>query len=440
MKNQKIKRNKNPRLVVVYSLIDVFQKGYKPKECINRYGRYLNKKDRAMFQEILYGVLRNALYLEWILRQYLPKPEKTSKTTLYNLMAGLYQAIYMRVPDWAVVNETVDVEKHSGRKPSLVNGVLRNFLRSGHIPSPEGDFEERLAVLTSHPVWMIKRWSKRFGREETERLVRANNEIPPLVLRVNLLRYSRDYIMKDLLKKGIKAEHTKYSPAGLKILPPYDFRDIEGMIGKVFIQDEAAQLISYLLDVREGMRILDACAAPGGKTTHIAEITEDKATIVAVDLHPDRLKQLKENILKGGYRSIGIVQGDVNSITWQKGFDRILLDSPCSSLGVIRRNPDLKYRYKGPEEIERFKQKQLHLLLNVSNYLREGGILVYSVCSFEPEETKEVVDEFLHKRKDFYIIDRMDKFECFFDKDGYFFTFPHRDNMDGFFAVRLSRR
>jgi len=435
-----MKRNRNPRLLVVYSLIDVLQKGYKPKECINRYGRYLNKKDRAMFQEIFYGVLRNALYLEWILRRYLPKPEKTRKTTLYNLMAGLYQAIYMRVPDWAVVNETVDVEKHSGRNPSLVNAVLRNFLRSGHIPSPEGSFEERLAILTSHPIWLIKRWSKRFGLEEAERLAQSNNEIPPLVLRVNLLRYSRDYIMKDLLKKGIKAEYTKYSPAGLKILPPYDFRDIESMIGHVFVQDEAAQLISYLLDVREGMRILDACAAPGGKTTHIAEITGDKATIFAVDLNPDRLKILKDNILKGGYRSIGVVEGDVNSINWHKGFDRILLDSPCSSLGVIRRNPDLKYKYKGSDEIERFKQRQLHLLSNVSNYLCEGGILLYSVCSFEPEETTEVIDEFLHKRKDFYIIDRMDKFEHFFDKDGYFFTFPHRDNMDGFFAVRLSRR
>ncbi len=434
------KRRKNPRFLVVCSLTDVFQRHRKPKECINRYGRYLDRKDRALLQEIFYGVLRNAIYLEWILGRYLSRPGRTKKSTLYNLMAGLYQAIFMRVPDWAVVNETVKVERMCGRNPGLVNGVLRSFLRAGEVPVPDGDAEEALSVLTSHPLWLIRRWSRRFGLRETERLAKANNEIPPLVLRVNLLRHRREEILEILTDKGINAEYTPFSQAGIKIMPPYDFGDIEGMIGDVFIQDEASQMISCLLDAGKGMNILDACAAPGGKTTHIAELTGDEAAIVAVDVSRERLDRLRDNVLKGGYRSIGVVEADVRMMNWEGRLDRILLDSPCSSLGVIRRNPDLKYRYRGPEQLVRFQQRQLDLLLSVSRYLREGGLLVYSVCSFEPEETTEVISEFLHKKRDFYIINRMDRFGEFFTEEGFFYTFPQRDDMDGFFAVRLSRR
>ncbi len=429
----------NPRLQALYSLKDVLHGGKRPKDCIQRYGSVLDRRDRAMLQEILYGVLRNLYYLDWRLKHYLTKPDRLKKETLNNLRIGLYQALFMRVPDWAVVNETVKIEKSTGRNHRLVNAVLRNIIRDREEPPLPDDPVKRLCILYSHPEWLVRRWITRFGLSETEQLLKANNQIPHLTIRVNRLRRTREDIMKRLRQKGLDVCLTKHSDAGIKIKPPYDFQEIEAMIGDIFIQDEAAQMISILLQPKNGEKILDACAAPGGKSTHIAELTDDSAEIYAVDNSAYRIERMRQNIQKGGYRSIKVVEGDVMALKLRESFDRILLDSPCSSLGVIRRNPDLKYKYT-EDDLKGFHQRELNLLLSVSEFLRPGGLLLYSVCSIEPEETEDAVREFLHKRKDFYIIDREVGLEAFIDDRGFFWTLPHRDEMDGFFAVRLSKR
>jgi 16S rRNA (cytosine967-C5)-methyltransferase len=227
------------------------------------------------------------------------------------------------------------------------------------------------------------------------------------------------------------------------------FSAIADLRGKVFVQDEAAQVIGYLLDPREGNAILDACAAPGGKATHIAQITRNGSAITAVEEDEKRLKLLNDNIRSSGAHSVSAVRLDILDYRSVTPFDRILLDAPCSALGVIRRNPDVKYRHS-PEALRKFGIKQLEILNHVSSLLKRGGTMVYSVCSTEPEETRDVIAGFLNNKKDFYIIDTIldvtlpepftRNLQELFNEEGFMITYPHVHHVDGFFAVRLGRK
>jgi 16S rRNA (cytosine967-C5)-methyltransferase len=438
----------NPRFVALLILQEVLHQGKKPKDSIERRSGILELRDRALLQEMVYGTLRNLYYLDWYLHPYLKDPQRLKKTTLNNLRVGAYQIIFMRIPDWASVNETVEIEKMSGRNVSLVNAVLRSIVQNKTCPALPEEPIKRLSIVTSHPEWLVKRWIDQFGFHETQTLLRVHNEIPPLTLRVNSLKTDRDNIARRLKAKSIDCNYTDCSPVGLKIVSPYTFGDLKALLGDVYIQDEAAQLISFILQPEEGQLILDACAAPGGKTIHIAELTKDRAKIYAVDKSSGRLEKLKENVKRHDLRSVRIIRADLTRDSMEEKFHRILLDAPCSSLGVCRRNPDVKYKYQVNNNLKEFQERQLELLMRLSTSLLPDGILLYSVCSFEPEEGIEVVNRFLHKRKDYFIIKTysleqsllMKNLARFINSKGYFTTLPHRDGMDGFFAVMLSRR
>ncbi|NOZ24870.1 MAG: 16S rRNA (cytosine(967)-C(5))-methyltransferase RsmB [Nitrospirae bacterium] len=446
-------KKKNPRLLALRALEDILRRDRRPKDVLGSCGALLDSRDRAFLHELVYGVIRNMLYIDWCLSAYLKDPAGLKPSTLNNLRLGAYQALFMRVPDRAVVFETTEVEKAAGRNTALVNAVLRRFVTAKTSPPLPEDPAERLSVLTSHPRWLVSRWIGRFGLAEAEALARANNETPPLTLRVNILRTDRERVAGRLSAMGIAFGYTDISPVGIKIRGDYVFEEIEGMLGDVFIQDEAAQLITYLLQPRAGEAILDACAAPGGKTTHIAELTGDRARVYAVDSSAERMKMLEENVRRHGLGSVRTVCADMEEFRPPEGFHRILLDAPCSSLGVIRRNPDVRYRHS-PEALGRFHEKQVRMLTAAGRHLLPGGILLYSVCSTEPEEGEEVIRSFLHKEREFFIIDdaerspstpctdapAAERLKGLMNKEGYFRTYPHRHDMDGFFAVRLSRR
>ncbi|RMG70364.1 MAG: 16S rRNA (cytosine(967)-C(5))-methyltransferase RsmB, partial [Nitrospirae bacterium] len=223
-------------------------------------------RNRRFLKELISGVFRRRLYLEWILRGYLKKPSRIKPLTWFNLLTALYQIEFLHTPDYAVVNEAVEVEKCLGRNTSLVNGLLRNYLRSGSKPPLPEDEIKRMSILESHPEWLIKRWIDRFGPEMTRTLLRANNQEPPLTLRVNSLKTTREEMRKNLSAEGVECEYTKYSPLGLRIIHYSSFSQISRHVGNIYIQDEAAQLVTFLLRPERGQRILDACAAPGGKT------------------------------------------------------------------------------------------------------------------------------------------------------------------------------
>ncbi|OGW20754.1 MAG: 16S rRNA (cytosine(967)-C(5))-methyltransferase [Nitrospirae bacterium GWB2_47_37] len=431
------------RHIAVTALNKIFNKGIKPKEALDELSGDLDKRDRAFLMEIVYGVLRYRDYLDYMLKDFLKKPSGLLQNTLNNLRTAVYQLKYMRAPEWAVVNEAVNLERFSEGKRSLVNAVLRNFLRNkDQIEDPSKDNTvDYISITTSHPKWLVKKWIKRFGYDETLALAEANNKIPPVVLRVESEK-NREEILKEFAGKGIEAHSTEFSPVGIVLKEFPAALESELLTHKLFIQDEAAQLVTYLLNPQSGERVLDACAAPGGKTTHIAQMMKDSGEVTAVESEEKRLKQLEENVLRLGLKSIKIVHGDVKSLDMGR-FDKILLDAPCSSIGVIRRNPDVKYRHSA-KDLLRFGENQKSMLNAVSRLLKTGGVMVYSVCSTEPEEGENVVISFLQDNPDFSIIkgddDLMGPFEAS-DKDGHLFyrTFPHRHDMDGFFAVRLKK-
>ncbi len=445
-------KKKNPRLLALRALDEIWRKDKRPREVLDSYAATLDSRDMAFIQELVYGVIRNRLYIDRCLTAYLKDPSGLKHATLNNLRLGVYQAFFMRVPDRAIVFETTEVEKSAGRNAGLVNAVLRKVVTGNARPPLPEDPAERISIVTSHPVWLVKRWIERFGVTEAEALAEANNTIPPLTLRVNTLRTDREKVAARLSDMGMEFKYTDFSPVGIKIQGSYVFREIEGLLGDVFIQDEAAQLITFLLQPGEGQAILDACAAPGGKTTHIAELTRDRARVYAVENSAERLGILQENVRRQALGSVKMICSDIGEFRPPEGFHRILLDAPCSSLGVIRRNPDVRYKHS-PEVLRRFHEKQVEMLTTVSRHLLPNGILLYSVCSTEPEEGEDVIGSFLHKERDFFIIEDTEFLPSTYDKGpavdnlrelvndgGYFRTYPHRHDMDGFFAVRLSRK
>lgn len=432
------------RELALKALHEIWQGGTKPKDVLEDLSESLDKRDRAFLMELVYGVVRFRDTLDWALEDFLKKPSGLGQDTLNNLRLAAYQMLFMRVPHWAAVNEAVEMEKKKGR-PELVNAVLRNVLRNldsllERLRDTKADKTVKyIATLTSHPRWLIKRWVKRFGEDVTMELAEANNRIPPLTLRVNTLKGMKQQVINELSKIGIEGEPTTYSPVGIKLKGFHIYKEIFFLKGLIMVQDEASQLISYLLDPRPGERILDACAAPGGKATHIAQLMQDSGEVVAVEFDRKRMERLRENIGHLGLSSIKVVQTDILEYSAKEPFDRILLDAPCSALGVIRRNPDVKYRHK-PQDLLRFKANQINTLRHVSKFLKPGGIMVYSVCSTEPEEGEEVIKEFLKESGDFYIIDTALPFLKGLIKDGFLRTYPHMHDMDGFFGVRLCRK
>jgi 16S rRNA (cytosine967-C5)-methyltransferase len=356
----------------------------------------------------------------------------------------------MRVPDWAVVNESVEIEKNKSlrnapdRKGPLVNAVLRNVLRQKEkfvFPLKLEDPVESIAINTSHPKWLIKRWIERFGKDDALLLARANNEVQPFSIRANTLRTSREELLENLADNGVAGEPTEFSPDGIMLKEMHTFADLNFVRGLFAVQDEASQLITYLLDPKPDERVLDTCAAPGGKTSHIAQCMQDKGSIIAVEKDTKRIFSLEENLNSLGIGSVEIKNADISSLkdTDIGKFDKILVDAPCSSIGVIRKNPDVKYKHT-EADLSNNRTKQAGLLKTASGFLAETGTLVYSVCSTEPEEGEQVVLEFLKRATDFRIIeDAKQEFLHPFMKSGFFRTYPHKHNMDGFFGVALCR-
>lgn len=433
----------------------------KPKDALDELAPAGDRRERAFLMELVYGVLRYRDYLDWMLRDFIRKPSGLSPDTLNNLRLAVYQIQYLRVPDWAVVNEAVEVEKLCRGRVSVVNAILRSFLRrKDALPlPPEDDPVSFISITTSHPRWLVKRWMKRFGYDEALHLARANNEIPPVTLRIDE-GADRERALLLLRGKEMHARPTRFSPAGVVVEAPLSFEELRETLPFPFsIQDEASQLISYLLNPSPGQRVLDACAAPGGKSTHMAKMMRDSGEVVAVEAEERRIRSIGENVARLGLQSIRIIHGDAKDTEGiaravcggEPGssggdgclFDRILLDAPCSSLGVIRRNPDIKYRHAA-KDLLRLRENQGTLLRSAARLLAPGGIMVYSVCSTEPEEGEEVVSAFLHDARNFSIIRGdygfLEEFESEDAGKVFYRTFPHKHGMDGFFAARLKKK
>jgi 16S rRNA (cytosine967-C5)-methyltransferase len=407
-----------------------------------------NPADRGLLTELVYGTLRMRGRLDWIIGELYRGSAAELETTVMNILrTGLYQLRFTdRIPPFAAVNEAVGIARDlAPAATGLVNAILRNSLRKGGaIPWPEmaKNPEKTIAVLHSHPPWLVRRLLASYGVEETIAICRANNTIPPLALRVNSLKASREQTIAALLKEGINAEEALFSPDGITLTAPAAalrkspcYRE-----GRVRIQDEASQLVARLIAPESGERLLDLCAGSGGKTLHLAALMENQGSITALDLQPERLRMLREEAGRLGVTIVETRTGDAAALveSFRETFDRVLLDAPCSGLGTLRRNPEIRWRI-APADINRCMELQNLLLAQAAEYVRPGGRLVYSVCTVTPEENEVVIGKFLKRRVDFNLISPGTLPLAIIDAERFLRSAPHLHGMDGFFGATLIR-
>lgn len=439
---------------------DVLARAEKSQSFVNillddRFKRYRHilPTERALITEMVYGILRNQQLIDLVLAHFSKvKPEKMERRTLLALRLGIYQIAFMqKIPEPLAVNESVSLVRPPSRP--LVNAVLRTICRRKKYLANLVDellssypTAQKLAIKYSHPGWLVEKWIKEFGQEFVEKWLQKNNEPAPLYARVNTLKIKRDELLKMLQDEGVNAKPCERlaecilienaSSLGLNKLTKR---------GLFVIQDLASQLVSYFVDPKPDEKILDACAAPGTKTTHIAQLAKDEAKIVATDINSSKLKLLSDSAIRLGIKSITIAQSDLTSqIPFdENSFDKVLVDAPCANLGLLRRHPEIRTKRK-PIDITEIAKLQLTMLNSVAKLVRAGGFLIYSVCSISSEENEGVITNFLNDNPNYEVAEPPDIVKRFFSdaigNDLSTRTFPHTHNCDGFFIVRMRRK
>ncbi len=411
----------------------------------------LTPVDRSFITELVYGTLRWRGRIDWVIGQFSKIPiEKLDSRILNIIRLGVYQLLFLdRVPSFAAVNESVKLAELCGHKgkAGFVNANLRAIERGWHrirYPDIDEDPELHISVVHSHPIWMVKRWIRHFGVEDTIDLCMGNNEVPPLTLRTNTLKVSRQELLDELRKDLGEISPTIYSTEGITIRGASDITALPSFDRGWFqVQDEAAQLISHLLNPMPGQRVLDACAAPGGKTTHLAQLMENRGDIYALDINAHRLSLLQENCRRLGVTNVKVSKKDASRpLGFTKKFHRILVDAPCSGMGVLRRNPDSKWNKK-ERDIDQLRDLQLSILNNLADYLTDQGILLYVTCTISPEENEGVVTSFMDGHREFVLESISEVIlngcDSLLDDKGFFHPYPYLHNMDGLFAARLKK-
>jgi 16S rRNA (cytosine967-C5)-methyltransferase len=409
----------------------------------------LNRPDRALVQELVLGVLRWRKTLDYFIERYGERPvEGLDLPVLMALRLGIYQLRYLsRIPASAAVNESVNLVRRArlAGAAGLVNAVLRRAARS-LADAPGADITnplERLAVEVSHPPWMLERWSNAFGSVEAASLALANNQAPRVAFRINTLLSESGPVMAELQERGVSSRPSVIAPGAFVAEQGAALGSTDAARqGRIYIQDEASQIVSLALKVERGHRVLDLCAAPGSKASHIAALAAGNAMIVACDLHVHRLATLGSICKKLGAGCIYAVAldgtRDLPFLAPVAKFDRVLVDAPCTGTGTLRENPEIKWRLR-PDDVNRIARTQFELLQQGAQAVESGARLVYSTCSMEAEENEGVVVRFLEGGAPFDIV-KPEAREDLLTADGFIRTFPHRHGCDGFFAAVLERR
>jgi 16S rRNA (cytosine967-C5)-methyltransferase len=404
----------------------------------------LNGQDKALLYEIVHGVIRWMGRLDWILNGFYKGQFSKAIPNLKNgLRVALYQIMFLdRVPDHAVVNEAVEfVKKLQGQKPAdLTNAILRNIIRNKtgiRYPDPDEDLPGYLSAYYSHPSWMVKRYLARFDRKGTEELLAANNEKPYLTLKINALKTNPQQFKELLNSVNLRFNNGHYLPEFFQLQNLTNITAWEYFAHGYFnIQDESAGLACRLLEAKPGMKILDLCAAPGGKTAYIAGLIQDKGEIIALDRYESRLKIMRKNMERLGINCVKTKE--INALEYEDDkFDRILADVPCLGSGTLSKKPDIKWK-KDLLDLKRITELQYNLLEKAAALVKENGIVVYSTCSIEPEENGEIVKKFLNNHPEFKLQNAAEIFSHeLVDENGCIQTLPHIHHMDGAFSAKL---
>lgn len=404
----------------------------------------LSDVDKGLLNEIVHGVLRWQGRLDWVLNGFSHGNFSKSEINVKNtLRVALYQVLFLnRVPPAAAVYEGVEfIKRIRGEKPAgLVNAILRNILRNVEgirYPDPAEDEVQYMSVFYSHPQWIVRRWIDRYGREDTRKLLLANNERPALSLRINRLKTDPAQFILMLENQQIKAELSPYVDYFVRVRSLSKIGQMELFRGGFFtVQDESAALPCLLLDPRPGERILDLCAAPGGKTTNIAELMKNQGEVIAVDRYESKLLMIRGGVERLGLRNVTMVAADATDLDTGLA-DRVLLDVPCSGLGVLTKKPDIKWK-RDVTDVLHLAKLQAAMLENASRLVKPGGVVVYSTCTLEPEENDQVIRSFLERHQEFSLDDaRKFVHGDLVSPEGFVKTLPHLHGIDGTFAARL---
>jgi 16S rRNA (cytosine967-C5)-methyltransferase len=403
----------------------------------------LDARDAALCAEIVYGTLRWQRYLDWRLAPHLRRSiGRLDAWVRAVLRLTAYQAFFLdRVPHWAAVDEAVSLARLRARTPGpaeFVNAVLRALLRNPRPPDAPSDPVEAAAIAWSFPDWVAARWARRLGLETAARLMAAMNERPPTTVRTNSLRATRDDLLRRLRDEELLAARpTALSPEGVLV----DRSPVSGLAafaeGWCVPQDEASMLVARLLDPRPGELVVDACAAPGTKATHLAQLMDNRGAVIAMDPQAARLKLVAVAATRLGATIVETHLGTAGTLAprWRGRADRALVDAPCSNLGVLRRNPEVKWR-RTEDDLRSLAGRQSEILASAASTVKPGGVLVYATCSLEPEENDEVVAAFLAAHPE-WERDQVREFPVAPGPEGFVRCWPHVHGTDGFTAIRL---
>ena len=410
-------------------------------------------RDRGLITELTQGTVRHLLFLDHTIKSNLDRPDLLlPDPVLIALRLGAYQLIHLyRIPAHAAVKETVQVIKDSRyrRYSSLVNAILRKIADSGASPIPalEDAPVKHIELATSTPRWLVERLIASNGTESTRQILQALNRTPPLTLRVNTARISRDELLKDLGEQDVAALPGKLSKAAIILedrTPPWELKAFRE--GLCTIQDEGAQLIAPLLEPVSGQMILDACAAPGGKTGHLAQLIAGQGLIIAADKSQKRVHMMSDSLKRLGADNVRLLTADLDTASSPlvgNTFDRVLLDAPCSGTGVLKRHPEGKWK-KDPVTISRMTKVQEDLLVSAALMLKKGGRLLYTTCSLLEEENEEVADRFLTGSTNMVRLDMRERFQDVrqdvFSDRGDLRLWPHIHDCDGFYACLMEKQ
>lgn len=405
----------------------------------------LSGAEAALATRMVYGVLQNRALLDFYLGAYCTQKVGHLQPPLADILRlGAYQILFLdKVPDRAAVNESVELAKRNkrGQAAGLVNAVLRKVsLNKDTLPPiPRRDEAQYLSVRYSHPKWLVKRLLTLLGREEAEAFLAADNGIVPLTVQVNTLKTTAEDLAAELTAAGVTAALHPWVPDCLELSGSGDLTALEAFqTGKFFVQDPAAKLVSLISAPKKGQRVIDVCAAPGGKSFGAAIAMEDRGEVLACDLHENKLSRIEAGAARLGLKSIWdfAADGTVFRPEWAESADVVLVDAPCSGLGIIRKKPDI--RYKSPDDLFTLTVAQSTILENAARYVKPGGTLIYSTCTILPEENGQVVDGFLSghpefSRETFTLPAPMG------EQPGELTLWPHRHGTDGFYICRLRR-
>jgi 16S rRNA (cytosine967-C5)-methyltransferase len=438
------------REVAVNILREVDYGGVKSDTAITNYfsASELDAIDKAFAMHVIYGTLREKMKIDFIIQQFYKHDYNKMDADVKNILRiGVYQLFYLsKVPKWAAVNESVELAKRLKNQflGNLVNGVLRNIannLESVSFKVKGGTFADQIALQYSHPKWLLDRWLERFGFSEAQELMSSNNQIPKVSFRINPLKSSPSTFRAMLHEKQIPFQETALSD----FVVPERFFDLEPFLkeGLVSVQSISQGLACLLLAPKAGEQILDMCAAPGGKSTFLAEQMRNTGRLVAIDLYDNKIHQIQAAAAALGISIIETEKADARKFAPAEKFDKVLLDAPCSGTGVLARRAELRWRLS-PNDIAEMQILQRELLDNAARRVKENGAIVYATCSLEPEENFRQIERFLDAHPD-WTVQRatevlpptLHQFVC---ESGAIEILPHRHHLDGAFSIRLVKK